>query len=249
MRIYSLEPVARVALVRSLSMRLAVMFGAIVLVVLAIGVYFILTYAALNPLNGLGMIGLAVVILGIVIGMRLVRQVKEYQQVLDSIRFSFDGEVLARHQMRIHDERIMRGEVAMIQENSEGLMVLTKDSSRYIFVPCDVNDFSELQQALGRWRSISKSDAPVRTKSGALSALWAIGTLACVGALLLSQVLWQVMLVGAAMIAVYILTYRMLRQQGSVDARFKRTYEGILLFLVIVFLAKVLMVVWPSLKP
>ena len=249
MRIYTLESDTRKALTRALGVRFGVMLIAIVLVVLAIGVFFVLRFTGISPLAGIGLMVLAAVVLAIVIGMQLLRQIQEYQKVLDSIRFTSDGEILIRHQLRLPDEKIVRTEVVALNESTEGMMVLTEDRSRYIFVPSDLAGYSALRQVLGRWHSVTQIEVISQNRSGGLSALWAVGTLVCVGVLLFSQQLWQVVVVGVVMLVVYILTYRMLRQQGSLDRRFNRTYEGILLFLCIVFFIKVIMVVWPLFRP
>lgn len=232
-----------------MGLRLVGMFAVIFVVLLAIGIIYIVSTTVDNLPSAIGLIVVAVVILGIVIGMRLVRQIKEYEQVLQSIRFGVEADRITRHQMRIKDETIASNEVFAIQESEDGLLVLTRERERYIFVPRNVTNYGELRKQLSAWRGIQQTQAPAQTKGGALSAVWAVGTLVCVGLLLFAQELWQVVVAGGLTLAIYVLSYRMLRQSGAVSARFQRTYEGVLLFLTIIVLVKVLIIVFPMIRP
>ena len=78
-----------------------------------------------------------------------------------------------------------------------------------------------------------------------LTVAWGVGTALCVGVLLLATNPWQALVAGAATMAIYIFVYRLLRAQKNLDLKFRRTYSGILMFLIIVVAIKLLMTLGP----
>ncbi|HEY3288757.1 MAG TPA: hypothetical protein VGK87_01385, partial [Anaerolineae bacterium] len=124
---------------------------------------------------------------------------------------------------------------------------MTDDKNRFVWVPAQLADFDNARRLLATWMPIHTMPLRSARNTKLLTLVWGLGTAFCVGILLLAVDPWQVGMAGIATLAIYLIVYRMIRQQRNSDAKFRRTYSGVFLFLMIVVIVRVLMTVGPLL--
>lgn len=245
MKTYTIDPTNRTRLVRALVLRLALTFGAVLAVVIAIAAYFLSRSTNLDPVYTAVVMGVAVVALAVIAGVRLVQQVRDYQRGLESIQIDLGHKAVARRQSGVPDLRIARGDVIALRETEDGVLVMTKDRSRFLWLPAQLGDYAEAKARLATWMPITP--IPPRPISRWMPAAWGVGTALCLLAMLLATQLWQVLVAGGVALAIYLYFYRLLRlQRHGTDRKFRRTYDGVLMFLCIVVLVKLLMTLSPT---
>jgi hypothetical protein len=123
--------------------------------------------------------------------------------------------------------------------------VMTKDKNRFLWLPVQLQDYANARELLSGWQVIRTMSVRSPRNTQLLTVAWAIGTALCVGILLLANDPWQVIAAGTATLAIYLFVYRLLRQQRNVDRKFRRTYSGILLFLIVIVVIKLLLTLGP----
>jgi hypothetical protein len=242
---YTIDPANRARLARALALRLGLAFGAVILVVIAVAVFFLSRVSSVDPLYAALVMGAVVVVMAVIVVLRLVKQVREYRRGLETVRIEVGHQAIVRHQEGVPDLRIARGDVVALRESEAGVLVMTKDSARFLWLPAHLGSYADARERLAAWMPIMP--LPPRPVARWLPVAAAIGTGLCLLAALLATQWWQVLLAGIISIGVYLYFYRQIRMaRAGGDRKFRRTYDGVLMFLVIVVIMKVLMTVAPG---
>ena len=221
MKTYTIDPIQGAALVRALTVRLAVIFGGVMVVVVTLAsVYLSQTqYATAGAPSNVLVMAAAVVVLAVIIAVRLIKQVRQYQKGLQDLVISLGHDRIDRQQMALHPLRkgapafrINRAEVTGLFETDKGILVMTKDQIRFLWVPVQLQDYASAREVLAGWQTIRTMAARSPRNTQLLTVGWAAGTALCVGILLVANNPWQVVAAGAATLAIYLFVYRLLRQ-------------------------------------
>ena len=246
MKTYRIDPAQREKLVRDLTMKLALTLGGVMVVVILIAGLMVSQLPGMNNTTNVLLMVAAIAALGLIVGYRMLGQVRDYQRGLESLQIGVAEERISRRQLRLPDLTIQRNEVALMQETEAGVLVVAKDSAKYLWAPAQLEGFAEVRAVLAKWMPIRK--APPQQggeKTGLLTVAWAIGTALCMGVLLFATDPRLEVVAGVATLAIYLFVYRLLSAQRGVDPRFRRTYSGVFIFLVVVVVAKLLMALGP----
>ena len=247
MKTYTIDPTQGAALVRALTIRLAVIFGGVMVVVVTLAFVYLSQTQTTGPVSNVLIMAAAVVALAVIIAVRLRKQVRQYQKGLQDLVISLGHDRIDRQQKGAPAFRINRAEVTGLFETDKGILVMTKDQIRFLWVPVQLQDNASAREVLAGWQTIRTMAARSPRNTQLLTVGWAAGTALCVGILLVANNPWQVVAAGGATLAIYLFVYRLLRKQRSLDNKFRRTYSGILLFLIIIVVIKVLMTLGPLL--
>ena len=246
MKTYRIDPAQRDLLVRNLSVKLSTTLAAMMLAVIVVAGLIVWQMPAMSTTTNMLIMLAAIAALGGIVGYRMWGQVRDYQRGLDSLQIGISDDRITRRQVRLPDLTILRSEVMLLQETEAGILVVAKERTKYLWAPAQLAGFEDVRAALGRWQAIHKAPPqPGGEKTGLLTAAWATGTALCMGVLLFASDPRMVIAAGVATLAIYLFIYRLLSAQRGIDTRFRRTYSGVFLFLVVVVAAKVLMALSP----
>ncbi len=247
MKTYAIDPLQRSRLIKRLILKLALITGAALLAALVVALLVIQQSGNAFNVAYLAVAGIALVVVSVISGIRIYSQARVYGNGLDSIRILLGAERVDKMQEGAAAVRINRTEVTALIENENGVLVMTHDRTRFLWVPVQLLDYAGARADLERWMPIRRLPPCPAINSSILTVVWGIGTAFCVGVLLFSTTPWQALTAGIATMAIYVFVYRLLRRQGQVDMKFRRTYSGILMFLIIVVTIKLLMTLGPML--
>jgi membrane protein YdbS with pleckstrin-like domain len=245
MKTFTIDPIQRARLVRALIVKLASIFGIVMVVVIGLAYVYLSQFNPSGATSNVLVMAAAVVVLAVVIAIRLMQQVREYQSGLQNLVISVGSDRIDREQKGVPALRIKRSEVTAVFETENGLLVMTKDKNRFLWLPVQLQDYANARELLSGWQVIRTMSVRSPRNTQLLTVAWAIGTALCVGILLLANDPWQVIAAGTATLAIYLFVYRLLRQQRNVDRKFRRTYSGILLFLIVIVVIKLLLTLGP----
>jgi hypothetical protein len=246
MKTYLIDPAQRETLVRDLTIKLAVTLGIVLMVVILVTGLIVWQTPALNSTNNVLLMVAAIGGLALIVGYRMVGQVREYQRSLESLRIGITADRISRRQLHQPDLTIYRNEVALLQEADTGILVVAKDRTKYLWAPAQLQDYAEIRSTIAQWMEIHKAPSQQRGEStGILTLVWGVGTALCMGVLLFATDPRLVLVAGVATLAIYLFVYRLLSTQRGIDMRFRRTYSGVFIFLVVVVAAKLLMALGP----
>jgi hypothetical protein len=246
MKTYLIDPAQREVLVRDLTTKLAVTLALMMAAVIVVAGLIVWQMPSMSTTGNLLIMLAAVVALGVIIGYRMWGQIRDYRRGLESLQIGISEDRITRRQSRLPDLTIQRAEVVLLQETEAGVLVVAKDRSKYLWAPAQLADYAGARAALARWMVIHRAPAQPRGQhTGVLTVAWGLGTALCMGALLFAADPTLVVVAGIATLAIYLFVYRRLQAQRGIDQRFRRTYSGIFIFLVVVVAARVLMVLSP----
>lgn len=245
MKTYTIDPERRAGLVRAFMLRLALISIAIIVAVVAFAIIFLVQMNSAVTTTNIIVMGAAVLVLAGVVAFRSYNQVRAYEQGLTSIQVSIGSERVDKQQSGSPSVRIGRTDATTLIETESGVLVMTRDKAKFLWVPSQLLGYADARAALERWMPIRQLPPRKSMTARLLTVAWGVGTALCVGVLLLATNPWQALVAGAATMAIYIFVYRLLRAQKNLDLKFRRTYSGILMFLIIVVAIKLLMTLGP----
>ena len=246
MKNYTIDPVQRGQLVRVLSVKLAVGFAAILCFVFGLTVVYLTQISTSETVANIVLMFTVATVVCVIVAIRFVQQVKQYDTSLTQLVLSISSDHIKRQQKNAPALSISRKDVTALFETEKGLLVMTRVKDRFMWVPVQLVDYDKAHDILSGWLPVRKMETgsprnPQVKQPQLLVAAWAVGTAICVGLVLLSADRWQVLASSVLTLGIYLFVYRLMSQQKSINAKFRRTYTGILLFLVVIVVIKLLL--------
>lgn len=247
MKTFTIDPSQRNKLVRALTVRLGVIFALVLVTSSTLGALYLFKLNPNSDSSSVAVMAVAIIVLAVIVASRLYLQVREYQKGLDNLVLSIGTDRIDRNQVQTGAMRVTRAQVTAMVETDAGVLVMTDDKNRFVWVPSQLRDYDSARKLLAQWMPIHTMPPRSAQSTKLLTLAWGLVTALCVGILLLATDPWQVAMAGAATIAIYLFVFRMIRQQHDNDLKFRRIYSGVLLFLIIVVIIKVMMTIGPFL--
>ena len=160
--------------------------------------------------------------------------ISQQKEIWDSIIINIDNDYISRQQIRIPEVRIERTEVTAIEENKCGLWVKTENKARSLIIPIQLEqvDYLEIKETLISW-----TEAGIVTPTNNREdLLLAVAYIIAFIVLFLSFNIWLNFILGAAIIAYYAYTNKLIQNNVSVDPQYKKIYKRMFVWTILIVL-------------
>lgn len=157
------------------------------------------------------------------------RAIRLNQQVLENLVIEVGENYLSRSQPRISPIRVEFSEITLLEESEPGLCVRTANPNRTLFIPAELENYTQLKAELAHLAPLQPVTAQPKSKNMGLTILLIVAF----GILFFSWSIWLTLLAGGGLLAYYANYYWQIRQLEGVDPQFKRSMGlavGMILF-------------------
>ena len=160
--------------------------------------------------------------------------ISQQKEIWDSIIINIDNDYISRQQIRIPEVRIERTEVTAVEENKFGIWVKTENKARSLVIPIQLEqaDYLEIKETLINWTEAGIVTPAHNRKDLVLIVTYVIAFIV----LFLSFNIWLNFILGAAIIAYYAYTNKLIQNNVSVDPQFKKTYKRMFVWTILIVL-------------